>query len=328
MIACTNVTACCYVNAYDRPLSSLTRGRETLVTSVEAAYRRPVRRLLLITVMTSLGLPPLVAQESVSAIAAVDPGNRCVIAGTTGSIAELRCLGGSPRGYASRHFDIRGNYEELAIPIAELGARFDEVYAYVSERTGIDVDGLIPVTLQTIPPMQCPPRGRASNRSIEIFADTTTSPEQLLGVLGHELGHVLQFRELPGRLWGQLGQGYASWASGRYWTDWQGYESFHAAVREYVENGSFLPLSSPDTGFQVGDEAGDTADCLARRDIVLNEWASLVEYLVTSYGRDELYRRAQISSAPDGEGIDYIAIFDRDFHQIEAEWLAAVRAQR
>jgi hypothetical protein len=254
--------------------------------------------------------------------------NRAAEAVPGASMTESQCFGGQPRGHVSRHFDIRGDHAELGVPVAELGTLFDEVYEYVSDRTGVHVSGLIPVTVQSTFPATCPPRGRASDSSIEIFADASTSREQLLGVLGHELGHVLQFRELPGELWGPLGQGYASWAAGRYWTDWQGYESFHAAVRDYIGRGVFLPLSSPDTGFEVGEAGGDSADCLARRDIVLNEWASLVEYLVESYGRDELYRRAADSSAPDVEGIDYIAILDRDFEQIEADWLDAVRAQR
>ena len=255
--------------------------------------------------MAILGVPTLLAQQSMP-------------------------VTGPPRGYVTRHFDIRGDYAVLAVPVAELGAQFDEVYAYVSERAGVRVSGLIPVTVESEYPESCPPRGRASDSDIVIYANATTSREQLLGVIGHELGHVLQFREIPGKLWGlgQLGQGYASWAAGRYWTDWQGYESFHAAVRDYIARGSFLPLSSPDTTFLVGEAGGDSAECLARRDIVLNEWASLVEYLVESYGRDELYRRAATPSAPDVEGIDYIDIFDREFNQLEADWLKAVRAQK
>lgn len=240
------------------------------------------------------------------------------------------CPGGAPRGHATRHFDLRGSTAPLVVPVSELGALFDEIFDYVAARTGTHVDGLIPVTVYPVPVGHCPPRGRASRQHIELYAGASTSRAQLLGVFAHELGHVLQFRELPAisRLPGQFVQGYASWAAGRYWTDWQGYDSLHAAVRDYVERGQWLPLSSPpETGFIIDPDAAEPEDCILRRDILLSEWASLIDYLVERDGHEGFYARAE--AVPDtGANGDYRAVFGRELAELEADWLSAIGAQR
>lgn len=318
--------------------------------SALSSYHQSVQRFFSIIVAACLTTHGLSAQEARPPRPAVSPGEAC----TPSVVATLRetpaanpqsVPGGAPiachpivsplsryaQDQGSDHFDISGNSAALNLTLTELGDLFDEVYEYVSERTGVRVDGLIRVSVRPAIEVPCPPRGRASNQDIELFADANWSRAQLLGVFAHELGHVLQFREIPGigRLGGQFGQGYASWAAGRYWTEWQGFGSFHAAVAHYIEQSIALPL---DTGFQVGMQADlneDAAgDCIARRDIVLTQWASLIDFLVARYGRDGFYARAEAAPAPDADGVDYPAIFEREFEELEAEWRETVRAQR
>ena len=240
---------------------------------------------------------------------------------------EMPALPEVALGYGTQHFDVRGWTEDL--PVEELGALLEEIHAYVTERTGLRVEGLIPVMLQPASAETCPRRGRAWHSEITLFVDSSWSREQWQAVLAHELAHVLQLRESPGvgLLGGLFAEGYASWAAGRYWTDWQGHASFHAAVRDYLEREVFLELSSPRSIAFQEDPAG-TTDCIAQRDILYTEWASLVEHLVESFGRDGFHARVEAAPEPGREGVDYNGIFDRSFEQIEADWLEAVRAQR
>ena len=232
-------------------------------------------------------------------------------------------------GHGTRHFSIVAWHADMGMSVAELGGLFDEVYEYVSMRTGISVEGFILVIVRPAMDMACPFRGRGSADTIELFGDSSWSREQWLGVFAHELGHVLQFRGSPGvgYLGGQFAQGYASWAGGRYWTDMQAYSSMHAAVRDYLVRETFLPLSTPAEFADPGESDG-AADCIARRDIVLTEWASLIEYLVETYGREDFYARAVAALQSGRSVVDYVGIFGRSFEQIEADWLDAVRAQR
>jgi hypothetical protein len=122
-----------------------------------------------------------------------------------------------PSGHGTQHFSIVAWHADMGMPVEELGALFDEVYEYVSMRTGITVEGFILVIVRPAMTMACPFRGRARSDTIELFGDSSWSREQWLGVFAHELGHVLQFRGSPGvgYLGGQFAQGYASWAGGR-----------------------------------------------------------------------------------------------------------------
>ena len=112
-------------------------------------------------------------------------------------------------------------------------------------------------------------------------------------------------------------EGFANWASLRYWSAWQGYASFDDVVRGYLADGRFVPLDNP------------PADCtIVARDVVYNERASFVGYLIGTYGLDRFlevsgqvvaFRRPTLYFIADYEGV-----YGKSFATLLAEWTASV----
>lgn len=244
---------------------------------------------------------------------------------------------------------------------------FDSVFAYVGDRVGIPAaelkaaivgprsaalrlpetltDGLtgplgsrIGVSLIRPVPGDCPIRGTAAWRpgfigpSIEIIADASTPPEQILGVFAHELGHLFGHLGIDGAVSvaGLFDQGFASWAAGRYWTDWQGAPSFAAAVQRMIESGTYIPLRETDRQvdslLSSPDDGTSEPDCLARRDAIYTEWAGFIDYLVAAHGRDRLFALMRAAGAEEASGsADYEAAYGHSLNALESAWLETLQ---
>ena len=172
---------------------------------------------------------------------------------------------------------------------------------------------------------------------ITIFADKHTSHAQVLGVLAHEVGHVLQevgterhwgvFSALPlmkDRLPGRRG------VTGKRGKK---FPSFDASVRSYLDASTYLPLyANYDLSLAYSGE-----NCIEKRDILYTEWASFIDFLLTTYGTDQL--EALFHSSPpeeteiDGERVvvwtpaDFEGVYGSELNQLEAEWLSHLTAQ-
>jgi hypothetical protein len=179
----------------------------------------------------------------------------------------------------------------------------------------------------------CPARGAVSGDppSFIIYVTERTTIEQLRGVAAHELGHLFSLLVFDGGLHGTLGEGFATWAAGRYWTDWQGVSSLSGAVRRYRAAGTYQPLG-PVSAFTVdatdgSPEARDAA-CLARRDLVYTLWAGFVEYLVAVHGLPKVidFMRYDRPLGRDGPipPLDYAAAFGRRRDELERDWLRMI----
>lgn len=218
-----------------------------------------------------------------------------------------------------RFFDPEGTH---GAQLALLGAEADAIYDYVSGRTGLRLDRPIAVVVQTPAPGNCPARGVAfsGGERIGLFAGPETSAEQLRAVLAHETVHILHFAAVrDGRTDLTLAEGLANWASLRYWSAWQGFASFEDATRAYLADGRFVPLDDP------------PADCtVPRRDVIYNERASFVGYLIDRYGFDRLLAASGTEVPASGGSLeqvaDYQAVYGQSFAQLIADWLAWVRA--
>jgi hypothetical protein len=213
-------------------------------------------------------------------------------------------------------FDPEGTH---GASIALYAAEGEEIYAYVAARTGLHVATPIQVVIQTQAASDCAARGityRDGGR-ISVFVTPDTSTGQLRMVLAHETTHVLHLPYAADDI--TLLEGFANWASLRYWSDWQGLSSFDDAVRTYLVEGRYVPVDDP------------PADCtIAGRDVIYNERASFVGFLIERYGMDQFLAVSRTTVPTQRANIPYIADYERIYGKsLEAlldEWLAAMRA--
>lgn len=187
---------------------------------------------------------------------------------------------------ASEHFTFYAEAGAAAPP--EVGARAEEILEYVSRRLSAAYAGSIDVLFRELPDIACPPRGLARPEPprdlqeapiIYVFAGDDTDRDQILGVLAHEVAHVLHARALEhGRSGNRaLDEGFAHWLSADYVYAWYGTPSYDALARGYVEAGTYLPLYEHFELRSVYEDLGtDAADCLQRRDQLYSQWGSLL----------------------------------------------------
>ena len=239
----------------------------------------------------------------------------------------------------SPHFEIA---EASGYVPTNVERHFDEIYAVVVERLGVSLDETVKVVFSPPDPGPCrqrgammlPPPGVETDRPpiVWVFADESTDPRQISAAWAHELGHAVQYFAIDG---GQsiasiYVEGFATWAAGPYWLEWQGADSFRSVVASYIAAGTYLPLHEND-GFldTVSEEAaarfGD--DCLNQRDIIYTEWAAFIDYLVEEHGRERLYslfRTPPLVSDDEATPFrrsNFPAGYGSPLERLEAEWL-------
>jgi hypothetical protein len=239
----------------------------------------------------------------------------------------------------TEHFQIYAPSGDLPAAVPDLPERAEQILDDVSARLGPlgEKRGGIRITFRPPSDMPCPPRGLASPQPprIIIFADDETSRDQILGVLAHELGHVVimnRFEDIPS----SLNEGLATWASARHFNAWLGNASLDAAVRSYVEDSTYLPLHENYylTNIYPGEEEGTSEGCIDRREILYIEWASFLDTLIRQEGTEKLEKL--IETVPDGQRTDdgfiirpadFEAVYGSSLNQLEAAWLRHVLDQ-
>lgn len=231
-----------------------------------------------------------------------------------------------------------------------------ESFAEVAERIydemslGLGAESPETMILSFRPPedIPCPARGMTlfaePGPRITIFADERTREEQILGVLAHELVHVIHHTGFSRPLGGDpgLSEGVATWFSRGYWTAWLQSGSIDEMVGNYLATGDYIPLAEADI-FSVHPvttddnlavpEDDNPTNCLAQRDLIYSEWAAFVGYLLNTYGWEQFEDlMASAASEVTDEGVilpsptDYEGVYGKTLETLEAEWLTHIQA--
>ena len=146
-------------------------------------------------------------------------------------------------------------------------------------------------------------------RSVQVYTCPSISRDRAVAILAHEFVHQLeQDRYGPAHLNADLilSEGTATWAAGDYWLG--GQPDFRAFVREQRKGGPFYPLATHYNGLGVAAMNG-----------LYYEWASFVDFLIGTYGRekfDQLYVSGH--SAPGSA--DYAGVYGKGLDVLEREW--------
>jgi hypothetical protein len=185
-----------------------------------------------------------------------------------------------------------------------------EALRYVSERTAMQLSA--PVSIIFDRRANCGFDGAAytERRTIILYACPDMPARRSINILAHEFVHQLAYDRYGGAHMQAdlvLSEGLATWGAGRYWL---GNESdFRGFVRNnYAAN--LLPLGSHYRDY-------GTIDAMNR---LYYQWASLVDFVITTRGRDTFDRLYASGRGMQPNTADYNRILGTDLAGLEGEW--------
>lgn len=118
----------------------------------------------------------------------------------------------------------------------------------------------------------------STSDSMFLSKDSIKAEDNLSGIFAHELGHVLYSKlidslfHIGNMYWGE---GFASWAAGKYYLQWHGYQNYDLAIKEIVSSNRFYDIKN------IYNEPYRPAK---QRDVLYVEWASFIDFLIEKYG--------------------------------------------
>jgi hypothetical protein len=217
----------------------------------------------------------------------------------------------------------RGEGGLTAAAVRRLGMPAEEAVVRGSAIVGGFLTGRVAISFEAPQQGPCALRGitLSNRRTIRLFYAPGTSASRITGILAHELFHQLQHDYYGERDHRKadviLLEGMATWGTASYFLTERGEPLYRERVREAIEAGQILPLT---TSLE--------ADCrTTTRNNIYNQWASFVEYLATTYGRERLDAAYRSSTGRPAGSADYREVYGKPLAELEREWLAWARAQ-
>ncbi len=121
-------------------------------------------------------------------------------------------------------------------------------------------------------------RSTTTSDSMFLSKDSIKAKNNLTGIFAHELGHIIYFKLMDSLLGsGNMywAEGYASWAAGKYYLQWQGYQNYKSAIKNIFSSNKF---------YDIKNIYGESYRSAKQRDVIYVEWASFIDFLIEQYG--------------------------------------------
>lgn len=194
---------------------------------------------------------------------------------------------------------------------ARLGSDLERALNYVTGRFGSGPSG--PVSAYVGWAVGCGLNGIAytEQRLVQVFTCPDLPRSRAVNIMAHEFVHQLAHdRYGPRHLKADmiLLEGVATWGAGEYWLG--GKPHFAAMVRPYKQSGALLPLATSYAGRSISD-----------MNQLYYQWASFVEFLIETYGREKFDALYVTGSSAPGSA-DYQGVYGKSLAALEREWLA------
>ena len=148
-------------------------------------------------------------------------------------------------------------------------------------------------------------------RTVQVFTCRDLPVSRAVNILAHEFVHQLchdYYGALHLKADLVLVEGMATWGAGAYWLG--DAPDFRHFVRPWVERGEAIALHESYVGLPVSD-----------MNKLYYQWASFVEFLIDTYGR-ESFDRLYVSGAGDPGSADYTGVYQKGLPELEQEWSA------
>jgi hypothetical protein len=201
-----------------------------------------------------------------------------------------------------------GLYSDEREPLA---AEVERALAYVTARFGSGPTGRFKAAI--VHDGSCGLHGIAytDQRSVQVYTCPGIARARAVAILAHEFAHQLeQDRYGPAHLSSDLilSEGTATWGAGEYWLG--GHPDFRSFVREQRSSGLFYPLATSYVGLGV-----------TAMNALYYQWASFVDFLIISYGREK-FDRLYVSGQGAPGSADYAGVYGKGLDVLEREWQA------
>ena len=255
-----------------------------------------------------------------------------VVPTTESAPQEPPLLGGAPAPLLRGELAMRTYSVDLyrtgrtldAKTIQLLGEPLEQIIlSNMRELGGTGLAGRVSIRFEPAQTGPCAIRGitLSNERTIRLFYGPNADPQRVLAILAHELFHQLQ-RDYYGERAHRRAdvivlEGMAVWGTRAYFADQSGEPFYRQRTREALDAGEIVSLT---TSLE--------RDCrTATRGSVYDQWASFVEFLLTTYGRERFDALYRDSSGRAAGSANYTGVYDKTLTQLEAEWLSQLQTQ-
>lgn len=149
-------------------------------------------------------------------------------------------------------------------------------------------------------------------RQMQTFTCNDIERGRAVAIMAHEFVHQLeQDRYGPVHLSSDLilSEGTATWGAGKYWLG--GQPDFRTFVRNQRAAGAFFPLATHYSGLGI-----------AAMNTLYYQWASFVDFLITTYGRDTFDQLYASGGGGAPGSANYAGVYGKGLDVLEQEWIA------